>query len=151
MITNKQTQMAEGLAQRFGQIKGVSQARINDWSDYGLFSILVELKGHWNERHFIPEGESLSRIEKRKAVRRISSAVRAICNKARKDEEIYSVEFVESPEGEYHKVYWRAEFDGYTRDYIHVQVRIPEEYPVEKNQNFPEEKTAGSKKLVDKS
>ena len=135
MINETQVQMARTLAQRLAAIPGVESAKVDDWSDWGLFSIFVGMKGERFGGGFIPQGESLamSRDKRsRSAVRRIASQVQRICLLAREAEEIYAIESITPPRGKYHKVYYRSVFDGYESGDIHVQVRIPEEYPVEK-------------------
>jgi hypothetical protein len=139
MINQTQIQMAETLAERFSRIPGVLSAKVDDWSDYGYFSLFVEMKGHWTggyNSYFIPEGEDLSmdRIgrKNRRRVRVLGMNIRSILNTAKKADEIFSFDSVYGPEGIYHKVMGYTKFDGYNSSSFKVNVRIPEDFPIEK-------------------
>ncbi len=152
MITDIQVQMARILASRLASIPGVNTATVDDWSDSGNFAIFVQMQGEWTGGYnslFIPKGENLAmdRIgrQKRRAVRVLGRLIRSFLTEAKKADEIYSFE-TWAPEGQYHQVYGYNSFDGYDNDSFKVNVRIPEDFPIQKD--FPDKKTAKTKKPV---
>ena len=152
MINQTQVEMARTLASRLATIPGVKSAKVDDWSDEGYFAIFVDMKGEWTggyNSRFIPAGESLAMDRsgrmKRRSVRVLGRLIRSILTEAKKADEIYSFE-TWAPEGQYHVSYGYNNFDGYDKGLFKINVRIPEDFPIQKD--FPDEKTAETKKPV---
>ena len=151
MINQIQVDMANVLAERFAKIPGVKTAKVDDWSDEGYFAIFVEMKGTWTggcHSRFIPAGETLALTRRggdRKAVRTIGLKIRSILTSAKKADEVFSFE-TWAPEGQYRMSYGYNNFDGYDRDSFKINVRIPEDFPIQKD--FSDEKIAEIKKPV---
>lgn len=151
MINQIQVGMANTLAERFAKIPGVKSAKVDDWSDEGYFAIFVEMNGTWTggyNSRFIPAGETLAlerRGGNRKAVRTVGRKIRSILTSAKKADEVFSFE-TWAPEGQYHLVYGYNNFDGYDKDSFKVNVRIPEDFPIQKD--FSDEKTTETKKPI---
>lgn len=81
----------------------------------------------------------------RKAVRTVGRKIRAILTSAKKSDEVFSFE-TWAPEGQYHLAYGYTNFDGYDKSDFKINVRIPEDFPIQKD--FSDEKTAEVKKPV---
>lgn len=130
MTSAVQIEQARNLAESLSKIEGVQSAHVDDWNDYGGFNVLVMVSGRYYSDRFIPEGENLEDPQpgkrKRKAIGRISRAIRKVIDGHITAQSIRYADIVQRPQGVYRHLSYGygacRTFEGY--DYSHFKLDV---------------------------
>jgi hypothetical protein len=113
-MTNQiQIHKAKNVAKSLEDINGVTSSTADDWDDYGGFNLIVCLDFKKDRGNYLPNTRDFNMIK--------------ITNEIRRRIKEYNAYIKEVPKRIYEKNGWDNNFVGYYRDYIMIDLRVPEE------------------------
>ena len=132
MTSDKQIAQARAMANQIAQSEFAGQAHVDDWSDYGSFSIFIDLpsvkatsstksKGYLYSNNYLPcqDGKVWWDFSMRKLTNTIRQAVKTYNG---------ILEMLDTPKRVYDSPRWSSRnnlFMGYEKPYIKLSVLMP--------------------------